>query len=279
MPQSISGVGICLRAEHYAVFLNDNKPPAPWLEILADNYLTCTGIAWDKLCLITQNYPVVLHCVGLGIGNTDPIDWAYCKKIKAIADKLKPAWISDHLCWTAFENNHSHGLLPLLYTEETLQHVVNRTKQLQDFFNIPLAFENIATYLCAPKNTLSEAEFIQALCSQTHAGLLLDINNLYINAYNHHFNPISFLKKIPSKYVMQYHLAGHQQQNELLIDTHDSNVAPAVWSLFQSALAIIGNKPTCIEWDEQIPDFAWLQKESKKAENYASQRMASTISI
>lgn len=278
MKNPITGVGVCLRPEHYANFLNQSKPDVPWLEVLADNHLTCTGIAWDKLRLITNNYPVVLHCVGLGIGNTDPINWDYCQKIKKLSRILNAAWISDHLCWTALNNDHSHGLLPLPYTEETLNHLVLRVNQLQDFFEHPLVFENIATYLKSPQNTFSEADFIRELTSQTHCELLIDINNLFVNAHNHHFCPESFLKNIDKNSVRQYHLAGHQVQEDLLIDTHDTFVSESVWSLYEHALSIIGIKPTCIEWDGNIPNFSSLMSESQKAANYASQRVANTIS-
>lgn len=262
----IEQVGVCLRAQHYAVFLSDDRPQIPWLEILADNYLGAEGIAWDKLIKITHHYPVVMHCVGLGVGNTGSIDWEYCAQIKTIADQLNPAWISDHFCWTAYQQNHSHSLLPLPLTDDVVTHVSSRMRQLQDYFQRPMLLENIASYLRSPLDTLSEVDALNQTAEQADCGILLDINNLIVNAHNHGGDALVMLKQVNADRVKQYHLAGHQVDQELLIDTHDRIVPNNVWDLYQQALKIIGPQPACVEWDANIPDWPVLAQETAKAQ-------------
>ena len=276
----VVGAGICLRSQHYNIFLSDNRPDVLWLEVLADNYLGAAGIAWEKLKQITQHYPVVLHCVGLGVGNTDAIDWHYCEQIKAIADQLAPVWISDHLCWTAYQQDHSHSLLPLPLTQQAVNHVVGRVKRLKNYFERSFALENIATYMRSDCDEMSEIDFLNQVTEQADCGILLDVNNLLVNAYNHRDPPvkpeddggcviknvINMLKQVNAKRVVQYHLAGHQVDEELLIDTHDCVVPNQVWDLYRQALKVIGPKPTCVEWDANIPQWDVLFSETQKAQ-------------
>lgn len=260
----IKGVGICLRSQHYNIFLADNRPKVPWLEVLADNFLTTSGIAWDKLQLITAHYPIVLHCVGLGLGNANQIDWQYCKKILAIANQLNAHWISDHLCWTAFHGDYTHSLLPLCFTNEVIDHVSQKLIALQSFFGRPILIENIATYLKSPFDIMPEYEFINRVANKSQCGILLDINNLYINAHNHHFDAAKYLAQIDASKVMQYHLAGHQVQDDLLIDTHDTAISDDVFALYKKSLAIVGSKPVCVEWDDHVPEWPALLNETNK---------------
>ena len=262
--QQISGVGVCLRAPHYQQFLT-NPPNVPWLEILADNYLGMSGIAWEKLQTICQNYPVVLHCVGFGFGNTDAIDWDYAKQVKELACALKPTWISDHLCWTAFENHHSHNLLPLPFTTEVINHSSQRVAEIQTYLDCPVLIENVASYTRTPFDDMSEMGFINQVAKQADCGILLDLNNLYVNAINHQENIQTMLAEVNAERVCQYHLAGYEYQGNLLLDTHGGLTREVVWQLYEQALQCIGQRPTCVEWDNNIPAWEVLSGETNKA--------------
>lgn len=261
---NITGVGVGLRAQHYEVFLK-HHPEIPWLEVLADNYLNTQGIPLEKLFTITAHYPVVMHCVGMSLGSIDPINWEYLSHIKALATQLKPAWISDHLCWTSLHNQYSHGLLPLPFTQETIDHTANRIQQIQDYLNYPLLIENISSYVRCPENEMNEVTFLNHVAQQADCGILLDINNLYVNAHNHHEDAMALLQQVDASRVYQYHLAGYQPHGTLLLDSHNNGISPAVWQLYETALKRIGPKPACIEWDEAIPDWSVLATEQQQA--------------
>lgn len=267
----LHGVGVGLRNQHVEVFLGDDPPTLPWIEILADNYLGVSGISWEKVVLIAQRYPVVLHCVNCGIGNTDPINWAYCKQIKMMVDVLNPIWVSDHLCWSSIDNYYAHALLPLPFHADIIDPIVERIWQLQAFFQRPFLIENIAAYLRSEHDRLSEVSFINQIADKADCGILLDINNLFVNAHNHAEFAEDFLTQINKERVMQYHLGGHQADHQWLIDTHDKSISEPVLSLYKKTLDIIGERPTSIEWDSDIPSWSVLERETQRVTQVINQ--------
>lgn len=267
----VSGAGVGLRSEHFEVFLSEHPPTVPWLEILADNYLGSVSISFEKVKLISQRYPVVLHCVNCGVGNSDPINWEYCKQIKAMSNVLKPAWISDHLCWTALDGQHTHALLPLPFTKVFAQQIGERIARLQDYFELPFLIENVAAYLRTPYDTLSEVDFLNRVADIANCGILLDVANLYVNMRNHNECADTFLQAVNADRVKQYHLAGHEIDGNYCIDTHDRTINESVWSLYVRTLNVVGVRPTCIEWDAKIPVWQVLSEEIKKIDGIMQQ--------
>ena len=216
---------------------------------------------------IAQHYPVSLHGVSLNIAGQS-LNRDYLKKLKAFAHELKPVWVSDHLCWTGSEATNTHNLLPFAWTQNTLQHLVSQIQEVQSLLERQLVLENISAYVQFKDSELSEPDFLSQLCQQSGCLLLLDINNLYVNACNYQFDPIAFLKSLPAASIVQYHLAGYAEQPGFLFDSHSQAVWPAVWKLYQQALQIIGPRPTLIEWDENVPEFDVLEAEALKAKDY-----------
>lgn len=260
----IAGAGVGLRSAHFDIFLSEKPPKINWLEIVADNYLGASSIHFDIVSEIAKNYPVVMHCLNCGIGNSDPINLAYCAQIKKMANVLKPEWISDHLCWTALDGIHTHALLPLPFTTKIVKKVADNIKRLQDFFGLPFLIENITAYVRSPVDELDEAAFLNEIANHSDCHILLDINNLYINSVNHNESIDLFLNELDATRVLQYHLGGHQSDAGFLIDTHNQSIAQVVWDLYQKILVKIGRHPTCVEWDEQIPEWLVLNSEVER---------------
>jgi uncharacterized protein (UPF0276 family) len=248
------GVGVGLRQPHYQQFLK-NKKLVSWLEVLSDNYIYTHGVLRNKLLAIRENYPMVMHGVGLNIGSVDPLNLEYLNAIKSLAAQLEPAWLSDHLCWTGVNHTYSHDLLPLPYTEEALHHVVARVAQVQDHTQCPLLLENVSSYLQVKDADYSEAEFLNEVAKRSGCFILLDINNIFVSAHNHDYDAETYLQTIDPQKVKQFHLAGFEQEGELLVDTHGARVAPAVWQLYARALQYFPDTPTNIEWDNNIPSW------------------------
>jgi len=269
MSRSISGIGLGLRSVHYDVIL-EHRPDVPWFEIISENYMGPQGGSGgrplEKLEQIHQNYPVVMHGVSLNIGSVDALNLEYLKQLKALADRLGAETVSDHLCWTGVSGQNLHDLLPLPYTHEALNHITDRVQRIQDIVKRPLVLENVSTYLAYTHSQMTEWEFISRLVEQTHCGVLLDVNNVYVSSRNLNFDPIDFLKGIPSRAVKQMHLAGYSESGNILIDTHDHPVTDPVWALYEKALDHFGDIPTLIEWDDKIPELNVLQIETAKAE-------------
>ncbi|MGB5768340.1 MAG: DUF692 domain-containing protein [Crocosphaera sp.] len=261
----IEGVGVGLRPTHYQDIILDNSPIS-WLEVLSDNYLNTEGLPRYYLDKIRQNYPVTLHGVGMSLGSSDPLNFNYLAKLKELASWIKPAYISDHLAWISINGQYLNELLPLPYTEEVLNHVVTRIKQVQDYLETIILIENPASYFNFTNSTMSEDEFIKNLVEMADCYLLLDVNNLYVNATNYGFDAVKYLNNIGSDRLKQIHLAGYEKKENYLFDTHGNPVTSEVWQLYQQALTILGNVPTLIEWDTDIPPWEILMQEAKKAD-------------
>ena len=263
------GTGVGLRSVHYKHVL-EHRPKVDWFEVISENFMglsnTEGGQPLRNLEKFRALYPVVLHGVSLSIGSVDPLNVKYLHRLKELAEHIQPAWISDHLCWTGVGGENLHDLLPLPYTQETLTHLIPRIQQVQEFLKRPLVLENVSSYVSYSHSEMSEWEFLSALAKASGCGLLVDVNNIYVSAFNHRFDPEEFLRGIPADHVAQFHLAGHANRGTHLIDTHDHAVAQPVWDLYASALEKFGPKSTLIEWDENIPDFDVLMNEAKKAQ-------------
>ncbi|MEO5702365.1 MAG: DUF692 domain-containing protein [Gammaproteobacteria bacterium] len=258
------GYGLGLRKEHYQTVLSE-LPKVDWFEVLSENYMVPGGKPLYHLDRIRAHYPVVMHGVSLSIGASDPLDKEYLRQLKILAERIEPRWISDHLCWTGFNGINMHDLLPLPYTEEALEHVVSRIIQVQEFLGRRILIENVSSYLTYADSAMSEWEFIQAVAEGADCQLLLDVNNVYVSACNHGFDPHDFLNGIPVERVQQFHLAGHSMNGNIIIDTHDAPVIDPVWALYEYAVARFGYVSTMIERDDNIPALEEVLTELDKA--------------
>lgn len=263
------GLGLGLRSKHFNHIL-ENEPEVDWFEVISENFMDSYGRPRHILKQIADRYPVVMHGVSMSIGSTDPLDFKYLKSLKTLADEVKPAWISDHLCWTGVLTVNSHDLLPLPLNEESLKHVSERITKVQDYLERPLIIENPSTYASFKNSTIKEWDFLRMMTEETGCGLLLDVNNVYVSSFNNDFDPVEYLEGIPFERVVQMHLAGHQNCGNYIIDTHDREVTDSVWKLFQMAWQRTGGVSTLLEWDGNIPEFDVYHAELLKARNFMS---------
>jgi uncharacterized protein (UPF0276 family) len=274
------GFGLGLRPPHYA-YIFEHQPKVDWFEIISENFMDTDGRPKRNLARVREQYPVVMHGVALSIGTVDPLNSEYLAKLKELIDFVKPAWVSDHLCWTGIAHRNSHDLLPLPYTEEALNHVVARIKQVQDFLEQPIALENPSTYLEFKTSHMDEAEFIARMVKESGCQLLLDVNNVYVSCYNHRLDPKAYIDALPLDQVVQVHLSGHLNKGTHIIDTHDDVVVDAVWELYKYVTNRAGRTlNTMIEWDDKLPPFEALYAELEKAKRAArdAERYYTTIS-
>jgi uncharacterized protein (UPF0276 family) len=258
------GIGIGLRAAHFGEILS-RWPKLDWFEVLSENYMDTGGRPAWVLDQVKERYPVALHGVSLSIGSTDPLDLSYLRKLKALAERSKARWVSDHLCWTGVLGRNTHDLLPLPYDEATLRHVVARVRQVQDVLERPLALENPSSYVAFASSTMSEWEFLARLSEGADCALLLDVNNVYVSSFNHGFDPEAYVDAIPADRVVQYHLAGHTHKGTHILDTHSAPAIDEVWALYARASSRTGPVSTLFEWDEAIPPFDVVKQEAEKA--------------
>jgi len=261
----ISGAGIGLRSQHINEVLIE-LPNIPWLEILADNHLADGGLVTSQLEAIAEQYPLTLHCVGMSLASVDPLDKAYCQRIKALAKRVNAAWISEHLCFTSAMGIHSHDLLPIPYNQESLNHCVDRIMQCQDFFGERILIENVSSYMAFQNSEMDEIDFIVELAEQTDCWLLVDVNNIYINQVNQGLDGEDYIDRLPLDRIKEIHLAGYQQQENYLLDAHNNPVSEPVWDLYKRLIKRKADIPTLIEWDNDIPSLQTLLYEAAKAE-------------
>lgn len=265
--QALQGFGLGLRTEHYAAFaqpLPANLKP-DWLEIISENYMVPGGKPLAHLERVRADYPVVMHGVSMSIGASDPLDLDYLRDLRALADRIEPAWVSDHLCWTGVDHRNLHDLLPMPYTEAALAHLVERIARVQDALGRELVLENVSSYVRFAADEMDEATFVAELLRRSGCGLLLDVNNIYVSSRNHGFDPRAYIDRMPAAQVRQIHLAGHEDRGDIVIDTHDHPVCDAVWELYGYSLLRIGERPTMIERDDHIPPLAELLTELDQA--------------
>ncbi|HEX5842967.1 MAG TPA: DUF692 domain-containing protein [Pseudomonas sp.] len=266
------GFGLGLRSTYYQAIL-EQRPAIDWFEIVSENYLVEGGKALYYLDAIGEHYPLVMHGVSLSIGGPHPLDLDYLNRLKQLAKRVQPAWISDHLCWSRGNAHQLHDLLPLPYTEESLQHVAARVRQVQEVIERPLVLENVSSYLRCAGDQFSEWQFLAALCELTGCELLLDVNNVYVSARNHGFEPWDFISGLPAQRVRQLHLAGHSDYGSYLIDTHDQPVSDPVWQLYQRTLRHLGPVSTLLERDDHYPALDVLLAELGQARALAAEAL------
>jgi len=272
MARPFLGFGLGLRTEHYQ-YVIDEKPNVDWFEILSENYMVPGGKPLHNLDVIRADYEMVMHGVSMSIGSTDPINKNYLKALKQLIDRVQPHWISDHLCWTSVNGSNSHDLLPLPYNEETINHTVERIKQVQDFLGRQILMENLSSYVTYNESEMTEWAFFNEIAKRADCHVLLDINNIFVSAHNHHFDPIDYIKGMDSERIMQFHLAGHSYSGDMIIDTHDHDVCDPVWALYEEALKHYGAVSTMIERDDNIPEFVELRDELSIAEKIAKKTL------
>ena len=215
-----------------------------------------------------------MHGVSLSIGSTTPFDADYLRDLKKLADRIQPAWISDHLCWTGVHGQNMHDLLPLPYTIETVKHVAERVKIVQDFLGRRILLENVSSYASYVDSTMTEWEFISGIANAADCLLLLDVNNIYVSSFNHQFDAKAFIEGVPKNRVQQIHLAGHHNHGDYIIDTHDAPVIDPVWHLYEYAISKIGAVSTMIERDDNIPELAVLVQELEVARSIACEAIS-----
>jgi uncharacterized protein len=261
------GCGVGLRTVHFSELLA-TWPAVDWFEIISENFLDSQGRPRYVLDQIAERYPVVMHGVSLSIGSTDPLNFTYLTKLKALAKSINACWISDHICWTGVNGVNTHDLLPIPYQESSLRHISERVRIVQDFLERPLVLENPSSYVEFRRSTMPECEFVARLAETTGCGLLLDANNVYVSAWNHDFDPVEYLNAIPAEQIVQMHLAGHTNCGTHRIDTHDRPVIEAVWNLYRHAQSRTAGVSTLLEWDARIPDFATVHAEALKARSF-----------
>jgi len=264
------GFGLGLRTAHYETILSE-KPAVDWFEVITENYLVNGGKPLYYLDSIRAEYPMVMHGVSLSIGAVEVLNFDYLRQVKALAARIEPAWISDHLCWTGVNGINLHDLLPLPYTEEALRHVVDRVGVVQDFLGRRILLENVSSYVTYVHSEMTEWEFLSAVAEQADCLILLDINNIYVSAHNHDFDPCDYLNNVPAERIQQFHLAGHIKQGEIIIDNHGDAIIDPVWALYETALRRFGPVSTLIERDDNIPLFPELLAELQQARRIAAQ--------
>lgn len=268
-----AGFGLGLRTPHYADFLA-KKQNLDWLEIITDNFLVEGGKPLVMLDTIRRDYPMAMHGVALSLGASAGIDAAYVRQVKALADRIEPLWVSDHLCWTGPGPEQLHDLYPMPYTDEAARHVVTQIKRTQDILQRRLVLENVSSYIDFKHNSASEWQFLAYIAEAADCLLLVDVNNIFVSSVNHRFDPLDYLHALPAHRVQQIHLAGHSDQGDYIIDTHDHPVVPAVWNLYAKACARFGPVATMIERDDHIPTLQTLIDELSVARGIASMAFA-----
>ncbi|MEZ5832845.1 MAG: DUF692 domain-containing protein [Dongiaceae bacterium] len=276
------GFGLGLRPQHYPAILDGPAEVAraiDWFEILSENYMVDGGRPIAKLMAVRERYPMVMHGVSLSIGSTDPLNMDYLTRLKALAVRVEPAIISDHLCWTGVAGLNMHDLLPLPLTEEALSHVVERVDKVQSFLGRPIALENASTYVTFAQDAIPEWEFLRAIAQRTGCRLLLDVNNVYVSAFNHDFQATDYIDAIPRESVAYIHLAGHENNKTYIIDTHDHPVVDGVWDLYAYAVRRLGPIATMIERDDKIPPLEELTRELARARKVADEALNRAVQV
>ncbi|MDX2163872.1 MAG: DUF692 domain-containing protein [Gammaproteobacteria bacterium] len=263
------GCGLGLRSPYYQDILTQ-RPSVDFFEIISEDYMVDGGNPLYYLDKVRENYPIVMHGVSMSIAGTDPLNQDYLQKLKTLIQRVQPKWISDHCCWTGVDGKNMHDLLPVPYTKEAINHIASRIQLVQEFLGQQIAIENVSSYVNYKSSEYTEWEFLAELSKKTDCLLLLDINNVYVNSFNHNFDPLDFIAGIPVERVQQFHLAGHTNKGDVILDTHDAAIIGPVWKLFEVALKRFGKVSTLIERDDKFPPFSELLDELALVRKYVA---------
>ncbi len=258
------GVGVGLRVPHYRHILAE-RPKVDFFEIISENFMVGGGKPRYHLDRVLETYRVVQHGVSMSIGGPTPPDREYLRGLRELVKKTKTPWLTDHFCWCGVPGANLHDLLPLPYTENVVRVVAERARMVQDFLEVPFALENTSSYLAYTSSSMPEWEFIGEVAERANVGLMFDVNNVYVSAYNHGFDPYEFVRNVPHERIVQIHLAGHTNLGKYIIDTHSGHVIDPVWDLYRETIELTGPVSTLIEWDDEIPTFPVLAAEAEKA--------------
>ena len=266
------GVGVGLRVPHYATILAE-RPAIDFFEIISENFMVKGGKPVFHLERVLETYKIVQHGVSMSIGGPEAPSRDYLTRLKALAKKVQTPWLSDHFCWCGAAGKNLHDLLPLPYTAEAIRRVSERARMVQDFLEVRFAIENTSSYMSYRSSTMPEWEFVSEVCERADIGLMFDVNNVYVSAYNHGFDPYEFVRKVPHQRIVQIHLAGHSNLGKYIIDTHSGHVIDPVWDLYRETIELAGPVSTLIEWDDEIPEFSVLQAEAERARGVRDQAL------
>ena len=262
--------GIGLRAQHYRQVLEE-LPSLGFVEVHSENFFE-GGASLHTLLAVREHYPVSLHGVGMGLASPGPLERRHLDSLKRLCDRVQPALVSEHLCWNFTGERFLNDLLPFPHTFDSLRHVAAKVEEVQDALGRQILIENLSSYVSFARSEMSEGEFLAELAGRTGCGILFDVNNLYVNSKNLGVDAESCILSLPPQSVKEYHLAGHSERDGFLVDTHSDRVCEQVWDLYEFALQHIGNRPTLIEWDNDIPDLSVLLDEAKKAQSFMEHR-------
>ena len=272
------GIGIGLRVPHYQHILS-RKPTVDWFEIISENFMVDGGRPLKVLDQILEQYRVVQHGVALYLGSTDSLDREHLRRLKRLVKRTNTPWVSDHLCWGSVDGRYTHDLLPLPYTFAAAGHVAQRIREVRDYLEVPILVENVSSYAEFHASAMSEWEFLGEVVEKADAGILLDVNNIYVSSKNHGFNPYDYLNNIPHGRVGQIHIAGHSKFEKYILDTHDHPVLDPVWKMYAHATKLIGPTATLLEWDDRIPSFDEVHHEALKAGKFCEELLHEPATI
>ncbi len=267
------GVGAGLRVPHYRDVLTQ-QPKMGFFEVISENFMGAGGKPLKHLKMFAERFPMILHGVSLNIGGPEELNLEYLKALKQLVREVEPAWVSDHFCWSGSGNAHLHDLLPLAYTDEVVERVAKRARIVQDILEVPFGLENTSSYLTYQRSTMTEWEFVSRVVEEADCGLMFDVNNVYVSAYNHGFDPLQFIKSIPVERILQIHIAGHTNYGDYIIDTHVGPLSDPVLKLYRETIRRAGPISTLLEWDDQIPEFSRLEHEVARIETFLAQGLA-----
>ncbi len=271
-----NSVGLGLRSAHIDQILQQ-RPVVPWFEVLMDNHMAQGGFVPDQLAAVCEHYPISLHCVGMSLGGVDALNMDYLATLKWMIKQYQPVQVSDHLCFTQYGKHQFNDLLPIPFTMESFHLTSSRIKEVQDYLGIKILVENVSSYLQFEASEMNEAEFLSELVSETGCGILLDVNNAYVNEFNHGCSAKSFIDTLPIDSVGEVHLAGYEDKTDYLIDAHNNRVSDSVWALFEYYLQSAKGAPVLIEWDNDIPEFSVLLDEAEKAKRIINKAVESKL--
>lgn len=268
--QTDLGIGIGLRVPHYRHIL-ERKPAVDWFEIISENFMVDGGRPLEVLDQILEQYRVVQHGVGIYFGSTDELDRTHLKKLKSLIKRTQTPWVSDHLCWGSMDGRFTHDLLPMPYTFAAARHTARKIREARDFLETPICVENVSSYAEFHLSEMTEWEFLSEVVELADCGILLDVNNIYVSAQNHTFDPYTYLDHLPAHRVGQMHIAGHSKFEKYILDTHDHPVLDPVWALYAHANKLTGRSATLLEWDDSIPSFEEVHREALKANQFLAE--------